>query len=96
LVKCLKYHESETLIRVHQEKKCQLSDLRSRDKKLRRSSKERAERRRERKRTEEDFNSIPAYHYCETEINEILEVDFADGELERLGIVNVDPFDLNG
>ena len=29
-------------------------------------------------------------------LNEKLQVRYADGELERLGVVNIDPYDLNG
>jgi len=29
-------------------------------------------------------------------INQRLSIRYADGELERLGIVNIDPYDLNG
>lgn len=34
--------------------------------------------------------------YPDTQLNDRLQVRYADGELERLGIVNIDPYDLNG
>jgi hypothetical protein len=46
-----------------------------------------------------DFNlcdKMMASEYRDLMINQKLELRYADGELERLGIVNIDPFDLNG
>jgi intein/homing endonuclease len=41
-------------------------------------------------------DKLKASEYHDLMINQRLEVRYADGELERLGIVNIDPFDLNG
>ena len=41
-------------------------------------------------------DKMKASEYHDLMVNPKLELRFADGELERLGIVNVDPFDLNG
>ncbi len=34
--------------------------------------------------------------YPDLQLNDKLQIRYADGELERLGIVNIDPYDLNG
>lgn len=41
-------------------------------------------------------DTLGASEYFDTMINSKLQVRYADGELERLGIVNIDPYDLNG
>jgi hypothetical protein len=57
-----------------------------------RKARQREEARRREREKRAETNSAELEHL----INRELEVRFADGELERLGIVNIDPYDLNG
>ena len=98
-LKCLNFHEAENILRIHRQKKCEPSDLRGnkpQDSDDEMDNRERRKRQRAKIRTEEDYDNLPASEYYDMLINEKISVKYADCELERLGIVNIDPFDLNG
>ena len=90
ILKCLNFHEAETILKIHREKKCSPFDLRDK------SEKKQSVDQRSQKYTESEYSKLSAFNYYDTEINPLIKVAYADGELERLGIINIDPFDLNG